>query len=428
MIPSIADRNSTPVFCQNVIQEMTSTKSTNRKINRVTNTSHDIATIASEIPVSHENNVNKETGPKHGYPSGPQPESDREDCHPESTNFNQYIQEFHYNAERPRSRTLSKTASTECCIIDVPEDVHNESCTDQAHRHRSNLLNVLLRNSLSVGMPTAWREFLRRKLLPELLSKAPGSVAPVLGVISIITPVALQLAGLVRDYRNGTATKKTVCARIAIILSETIPAAALISTGGLSAAAPALVAALFGYAFPRDVIQYFFRLKNTNSSDINIKTTVISAIAYGVNQTGVGFASAILAEKLKPFVGEACAYIISHTLINLIGETTDEIVSNTVKAYVEEKPALKISAHVRAREDVTMNTAADTILNTAASRGGLFMSVYSASSAVNIQEAKANILASSILAINYIPFFYTHAQKQRTLPPDVDIELGPLPA
>jgi hypothetical protein len=97
-----------------------------------------------------------------------------------------------------------------------------------------------------------------------MLQTAAPTVATGLGATAALTPIALQVVGMARDARNGTQTKSSLASRVALIGLTGGAIVGLAATGGLQAAAPALMAANLIYTPMRDVAQYVLKLGDNN--------------------------------------------------------------------------------------------------------------------------------------------------------------------
>lgn len=180
-----------------------------------------------------------------------------------------------------------------------------------ASRRLANVISVAMRTGTIVALTTLLRQLTgfalenRFRLLGTTASLPPRMVA---GILSMILGPALNLAGAVRDERNGTASTASRASRIAM--------------GLLSAGALAMVAShrpdftlgtlmgSFGvqtltYTLTRDLLQLFFPLHDNGG--VNAGGLLSASVFYGVAQGALGVAM----ENLAPHSG--AGYVMVET-------------------------------------------------------------------------------------------------------------------
>lgn len=319
--------------------------------------------------------------------------------------------------ERPRSInndvtiTLpqSQYQSLQCgegygCVINSKQNL------DALQLHAKNMGKALSRNMLSVGIPTAMREYMAKNVLPFLLRNAPAGANIALAGIAIATPIALQLMGIARDLHAGTQTRASLAARLANIALITGAGSALVASGGAVAAANALVAAVFVYVPLRDAIQYFVRLGDNNKPSICLNVCSKSAAAYAVNQVLVSEGMELLARALEPLLGHTAANMVGKAIVNTTGEAVDEMTYRCINSLQQQNPSLQLNVTSRKAEELNLKTATDQLLNTIASRSALFATTFSAANAVPFSGVLNSMVIGASLGAGYLPFFYSHAQ------------------
>lgn len=318
-----------------------------------------------------------------------------------------------------RQATPSQSSDSPHTTIEIPESVLNTAAHREApesvkaffQRHAKNTGAILTRNAVSVGIPTAAREYVRRAALPALFKTLPQAAQVSLAGVSVAMPVVLQLAAIARDIKEGTQTPESLRSRLANIALVVGTGTALSATGGLSVAANALIAAVFVYVPVRDLSQYLLQLQDNNQGPLNIKATAFSATAYAGNQIAVDQGMNMLSDALEPVMGKLAANIVGRALVNIGGETLDELTSRGANAYVSNNPELKIDIDFRPKDEITRKTALDQVCNTLASRTSLFSAAFSGAYAAPVQGILNSIIVGGILGAGYIPFVYSHAQK-----------------
>lgn len=273
---------------------------------------------------------------------------------------------------------------------------------------------ALSRNLFSVGIPTALREYVNRGLLKKLFEENP-LVARTLGGAAIGFPIALQLIGIARDLHNGRQSPASLRARLANISLNGLSGAALVASGGLTLAASALIAAVFVYVPLRDFIQYFLRLGDNNSGELHLKATAKSAALYAFNQVAVDQAMDMLSQALVPVIGDSvAANILGRALINIAGETGDELTWREFNAHQENNPCLQFNLGFRRKDEITCQSALDHLCNTLASRASLFSASFSNAYAVPFGGILNSMVIGATLGAGYVPFIFANAQKNTT--------------
>jgi len=270
---------------------------------------------------------------------------------------------------------------------------------------------ALARNLITVGIPTALREYVNRGLLKKLFAENP-LLAHTLGGAAIGFPIALQLIGIARDIHAGTQSPESLRARLANISLTGLSGAAVVATGGLTLAASALIAAVFVYVPLRDFLQYFLRLGDNNSGKIHLCATGKTAALYAFNQVAVDHSMTLLSDALTPMLGNSvAANMLARTLINIAGETGDELAFREFNAQAEHNPRLQFSLRFRRKDEISRQTALDHICNTLASRASLFSASFSNGFAVPFEGILNSMVIGATLGAGYTPFIYTHAQR-----------------
>lgn len=275
---------------------------------------------------------------------------------------------------------------------------------------------ALARNLITVGIPTALREYVNRGLLKKVFEGNP-MLARTLGGVTIGFPIALQLIAIARDINAGTQSPASLRARLANITLTGLSGAAVAATGGLTLAASSLIAAVFVYVPLRDLLQYFLRLGDNNSGEIHLCATGKTAALYVVNQVAVDHAMTMLSEALTPLVGNSvAANMLGRALINIAGETGDELAYRGFNAQAENNPHLQYHLGFRRKDEITRQTAMDHIFNTLASRASLFSTSFANGFAVPVEGILNSMVIGATLGAGYMPFIYTHAQRSTIRP------------
>ncbi|MGL6001583.1 MAG: hypothetical protein ACRCZ4_05705, partial [Plesiomonas sp.] len=271
-----------------------------------------------------------------------------------------------------------------------------------------NLGLSLGRNLFSVGIPTAAREYVRRGIAPHI----PDTALKGMGGVACGLPVALELIGLARECHNKTYTKESITARVANILTVSAASAGLVVSGNFIAAAPTLIAAVFCYVPMRDAIQYFVQLSDNNSSGINGKATLGTSTAYVANQTAVDQLMTIVSDALAPYVGSVAANVLGRAIVNIAGESTDDMTNAGFNALAKKNDNLQFSLAFRDKENITLASALDQVFTTLAGRASLFTTGFAVAYTLPFSGVLASAAVGLTLGLGYIPFVYSHDQKK----------------
>lgn len=335
----------------------------------------------------------------------------------------------------PHVQRNSSTSSDWIGII-IPEDSPS-SPPEIARRHSwlrrqaGNAGAIAARNTASVVIPTAVREFLRRYAFNRI---AEGSASLALGSVAGYFPCVLEAAGLYRDVNNHTYTRWTIAGRIACIILPGAGVTTLIAIGAMgSSAAAALAAANFVYTPLRDVVQhYILREDNLEANERCQRiSAAIGAIAYVPNQFAVNEAMQYCTNILEPYTGALGANIAARSVVNFLGECADDTVSLGSSSYLTGR---EVETHIRFSPPSmrTWSVITNRILNTHAGRSALFSTVLGAgyasdftatpitqNSHVSLSIESAAVGAAAGLA--YLPYVLTLGQTPRR---EYDLEAG----
>lgn len=93
----------------------------------------------------------------------------------------------------------------------------------------------------------------------------------------------------------------------------------------LTAVALALIAAEFVYVLSRDIIQFFLLLVDNNSEQLSLRTTLLAAGIYGINQILVDILMSVSAAALANHTNIVAANAIARPVVNILGEVADEL-------------------------------------------------------------------------------------------------------
>ncbi|MCH8620406.1 hypothetical protein [Undibacterium sp. TS12] len=294
---------------------------------------------------------------------------------------------------------------------------------DDSKRWAKNTGVVMLRNTVSVLLPTAAREGLRRTVFKTMAETHPELMTGLSLGIGLL-PVALQLAGLGKEYFNGTQTRETVLSRIGLIaLTGGCVSAAAAVPGRLLAVAPAILSANI-YVALRDGVQYFVRLKDNNAPESSQRcgTYSSSSLAYAANQLLVGVGMDTWTSALTDDLKETGANVVARSLLNFAGETVDELFYQQSQHWFSsggDNGSLDLTFD--RPKPVSYEEVVNTALTSAAGRSALFSSAFNAAYAPpddtwkHFSETGAtwasNAIVAGVLGVGYSAFVGSHMRK-----------------
>jgi hypothetical protein len=275
----------------------------------------------------------------------------------------------HLRADMPDPAPASAASSRAGIIIP-------ENSPTWLRRQAGNTGAIAARNAISVVVPTALRELIRRAVFSQL---AEGGASLAFGAVAGYLPCVLQAGGLYRDVQSHTYTRWTVAGRIACIIIPGAGVSALIAVGGMgSAAAAALGASTFIYTPLRDFFQHYIRRDSNLTPDEYEQrvSAAISAAAYVPNQIVVNEGMQYGTDLLTPYLGSVGANVVARAGVNFLGECLDDTVSLASSAYLTGQ---QVQTHLRYSppSEHTWGQVADRILNVNASRSALCSSIFS---------------------------------------------------
>ncbi|MFA3763177.1 hypothetical protein [Yersinia sp. 2466 StPb PI] len=298
-------------------------------------------------------------------------------------------------------------------------------------RQAGNAGAIAARNTASVVIPTAVREFLRRYVFNRI---AEGSASLALGSVAGYFPCVLEATGLYRDVNNHTYTRWTIAGRIACIILSGAGVTTLIAIGAMgSSAAAALAAANFVYTPLRDVIQHYILREDNLETDERCQriSAAMGAIAYVPNQFAVNEAMQYCTNILEPYTGALGANIAARSVVNFLGECADDTVSLGSSSYLTGR---EVETHVRFSPPSmrTWSVITNRILNNNAGRSALFSTVLGAAytsdftatprtSNSHVSLTIESAAAGAAAGLAYLPYVLTLGQAPRR---GYDLEAG----
>lgn len=303
-----------------------------------------------------------------------------------------------------------------------------------------NVLTTWSRISLSVGVPTLIRQSIAYAMESAFSRHAISSSArAVMGGTFGALPVALTIAGGIRDEVNHTATRATRTGRVLGGIGSLIALAGAQATGTLARGASTLISAQL-YCVLRDIVEMYVR-QSDNNNGLSLPAVGVSAAAYGVNQLAGGMLSGAVASP----AGASAASIgtfqwrneLIRSAINSVGEMIDDMTLRATQHTIEQRSIPRgLRTGLEVGLDFNRATAADFSSRATSRMPGrlmLFSTVIMGSYALdsllpqngelskNWIDFLSNLFVAAILAAGY-SLFVCHLMQQR--PPASSIEDG----
>lgn len=274
-------------------------------------------------------------------------------------------------------------------------------------RHLRNFRLALMRCSLSVGLTTFAREYVRYGYLQHVDEKyLPALITA--GCCASLMPLFVQGGGLVLDHALHRTTYTSAISRIIGMLLVTWSSYQLIVSDRIASVAPALIPAEFVYVLTRDIIQFFFPLTDNNSVPFGVKTTLLAAGAYGINQILVDILMGYGAAQLMPFINIVAANAIARAIVNTAGEVADELTYRYLNALVSGNRCLRLYWRRRQTNDINPRTIIDTGVTTLAARATLFSASYGYVELYASDKITTLFLIGLMSIVGYLLFIGNH--------------------
>lgn len=196
--------------------------------------------------------------------------------------------------------------------------------------------------------------------------------------------------------------------RIAGMLLVTWSSYQLIVNDQIASVAPALIPAEFVYVLTRDIIQFLLPLTDNSSVPFGVKTTLLAAGAYGINQILVYILMSYGAAQLMPFFSIVAANAIARAIVNTLGEVADELTYRYLNALLSGNRCLRLNWRRRQTSDITRRTIIDTCVTTLAARATLFSASYGYVELYASNKITTSFLIGLMSIVGYLPFIGNH--------------------
>ncbi|WP_459622841.1 hypothetical protein, partial [Burkholderia sp. 3C] len=247
-------------------------------------------------------------------------------------------------------------------------DIANNNFDNTYAKGLVSLANSIVARTASVYVPTFGRQLAGQRFAEGMEHQQWSTGArSALGSALTFVPIALLLAGAVRDAQKGRATDTSKISRYALAAVGSTMMIAGLGTGAMAGAAASLGAFVL-YCAMRDSVQSFVKLAPKEAKQPSLGESMASGGAYAVDQMAAGSGMSYTAtpsgagaagEPLQTGHGsERAGY-------NLGGEVMDDMVSNAITA--RGMPQLTLSGKIPSLSDL-----ADTATGAFPARATLF--------------------------------------------------------
>lgn len=247
-------------------------------------------------------------------------------------------------------------------------DIANNNFDNTYAKGLVSLANSVVARTASVYVPTLGRQLVGQRTAEGMGHQQwSNNARTAFGSALTFVPIALLLAGAVRDAQKGRATDTSKISRYALAAVGGAMMIAGLGTGAMGGAAASLAAYVL-YCAMRDGVQSFVKLGPKESKQPQLGESMASGGAYAVDQMAAGSGMAYTAspsgagaagEPLQTSHGaERAGY-------NLGGEVMDDLVSNAITA--RGMPQLTLSGKMPSLGDL-----ADTVTGAFPARATLF--------------------------------------------------------
>ncbi|MEK6348925.1 MAG: hypothetical protein V4764_15690 [Burkholderia sp.] len=247
-------------------------------------------------------------------------------------------------------------------------DIANNNFDNTYAKGLVSMANSIVARTASVYVPTLGRQLVGQRTAEGMDHRQwSNSARSAFGTALTFVPIALLLAGAVRDAQKGRATDASKISRYALAAVGGAMMIAGLGTGAMGGAAASLAAYVL-YCAMRDGVQSFVKLAPKESKQPQVGESMASGGAYAVDQMAAGSGMAYTASPSgagaagEPLQTEHGAERAGY---NLGGEVMDDMVSNAITA--RGMPQLTLSGKIP-----SMSELADTLTGAFPGRATLF--------------------------------------------------------
>lgn len=261
----------------------------------------------------------------------------------------------------------------------------------------------------------------------SLLLKNNVISATALSATTVAAPLIANVVRMAQDSQQNVATKNSMIASCAnaLLPLATFAGVSAVSSSALATVAPTLVSATL-YSVIREMAGTAFKLADNNSGPESKGAASFAAVAYALNQSGVGLAQESVAAK----VNDAIGLMLANTAINTAGEVVDTLVYKEAQALAQHNSALTLNTALQPRELATAGKITELLFRKAPQRLSFIETIVLGSTFINLvlkdtlppAQAKAaeHALNGALIALSYVPFVFA-GEKKAPLP-EVELE------
>lgn len=277
-------------------------------------------------------------------------------------------------------------------------------------------LMPLLRNLLSVTIPTMVRVITEKYLIPSVSKKTTRNIICAKFATATMLPVGLHLLGFIRDLRTGKIDlhnnhklhARTISMSL-IFVTHIFAFFSSKSDESLDSFVNSQLAAVCFYVPLRDFLQYFLRLQDNNVQQLKFNVCFTSAFFYSINQFFISLGTKKLADILTSCLpNKIITILIAFTTLNTIGETIDELTYRKINAIENKNNFLRIFLRSRSLKEIDIKSCGNQLCNTMAGRMTMISSLISIAYCFDSESILKNFLLGLVTILTYVSFFYVH--------------------
>ncbi|MBU9684917.1 hypothetical protein KTF56_18750 [Burkholderia gladioli] len=274
-------------------------------------------------------------------------------------------------------------------------------------------------HSLAVRLPTVYGPTFLRQLAGQGLGgvlndkHTSKDVQAMVGLLLTMAPVALLVAGMMRDKEKGVQTDASRNSRLALMAIGSVMGMAAIGTGSMAGASASLGAFVL-YCAMRDGMQQFVKLNpkdrdGPESRDPTVKDSALSGGAYTVDEFGVGMGMSYTSSPSGAgAAGEVLqtAHGAERAGWNTAGEVFDDWVSNAIKkgGIPDLRAGIEMPTLEGFKDTLTGAFPARATLFTATTLLSQIIADKSTHASPATQTAVNNLGVAMLLGLMYVPF------------------------
>ncbi|MGS1001925.1 hypothetical protein [Burkholderia glumae] len=252
---------------------------------------------------------------------------------------------------RPEPTTAEQRTLTNS-VLQLASDIVNNNIDNRAGKLLTSAAHAFVSRALTVYGPTFLRQLVGQGLGEAMSDKhLSKDVKAMIGLLLTAAPIALLVAGMMRDKEKGIATDTSRNSRLALMAVGSVMGLAAIGTGSMAGASASLGAFVL-YCAMRDGMQQFVKLGDKHPKEPSFRQSLAAGTAYTVDQMAVGSGMSYASSPSGAgAAGQALqtAHSAERAAWNMGGELADDMISTAItKGGI---PELKVSFAIPSLDD-----------------------------------------------------------------------------